>query len=162
VRKIILSLATALTISHSAFAADVNFNSLVCRSYDYYQLGGDRNVTEVAVLRDQSGGYRITVAKIYEILVADQDYRERDRSTEFDLKGLTCTQALAVDAKVVTCATFGIQNYFDLARLDHTLVLSAFSSHPGKVVETTTYEGTFYGDKNAEYHGFDAQDCVLN
>ena len=163
VKRFILGLVSAMVISGSAFGAEVNFNSLVCRSYDYYQLGGDRKVLEVAVSREPQGTYRVTVARAYEILLANQEYRERDRSTEVDLQGFSCTQAsAAIDPKVVTCATPSIVNYFSLARLDRTLTLSAFSSTPGRVVKTTTYEATLYSVKEGEYPGFDPKDCVLN
>jgi len=162
-KKLMLGLISVMTISNSAIGAEATFNSLVCRSYDYYQLAGDRKVLEIDVAKDLHGTYRVTVAKTYEILLANQEYRERDRSTEVDLQGLACTQAAAsVDPKVVTCATPSAWNYFDLARLDRTLTLSAFSVTPGRVVQTTTYEGTIYSDKEGNYPGFSPKDCVLN
>jgi hypothetical protein len=162
-KRFVFGIVSIFLTTGLAGASEVSFNSLVCRSYDYYQLGGDRKVLEIAATRNRLGTYRITVARAYEILLANGDFLERERNTETDLPGLTCTQApLANDPKVVTCATPLIENYLSLARVDRTLVLSAFSMTPGRVVNSTSYEATLFGGKQEDYPAFDPKDCILN
>jgi hypothetical protein len=159
----LLSIALLGLLASTAPAlADAPFPSLTCRSFDYFQLGGDRKVLEIAVRREEAGTYQVTVSRIYETLLPNREYREKERALVEEMPGLTCLQAAGTtDPKVVTCASREIKAYFGLSRLDRTVLASAFSSRPGQVVRSTTFEAAVYGRDPKEYSDFSPEDCVL-
>lgn len=139
---------------------------LLCRSYDYYELAGNRKVVEIAVTREAGGTYDVKLSHIFETLSNGQ-YTESSRTVRMDLTGLTCTQAdPTVDPNVISCSNPGVQSYFGLSRIDETVVMSPFSSKPGNVIKTHRYESTIFGN-GAEQDGFkdglsfDPRDCAL-
>jgi opacity protein-like surface antigen len=153
---VILAMLSATTMSALASAAAPAFQSLTCRSYDYYQMGGDRKTLEVKLEREAAGTYQVQVTRTYDVLQADHSYQVRDRSLEASFGGLTCVQAEAsVDAKVISCKDAGPAfRYFGLSRVDRTVIMSAFSSKPEKVIKTTSYDAAVYGDKVQDFTYF--------
>jgi len=166
-KNLIGMMVSVMAVSGSALAEEAHFNSLICHNYDYYQLGGDRKALEIAVTKDSIGKYTVTVSRTYEVLQENRQYIVRDRVVETDFKGLKCLQAsLPEDPKVVTCAAGSphLDLYFRLARLDRTGISSSFSTDPGRIIKSMSYEAAVYdfGDKQNEYSGFSPDDCVLN
>ncbi len=105
----IASLASALLTACTASATPRSgFNSVTCRSYDYYQAKGGRKVFEISLeeIPYQHGFFAIKVSRIHETLLANSTYQENSRTVEFKADGLTCVQPMAsTDPKVITCAT---------------------------------------------------------
>ena len=150
-------------ISTAAIAKPID---LRCRSYDYYELGGNRKVVEAVVTPEAAGTYDVKLSHIFETLSNGQ-YTETSRSVRIDLPGLTCNQAdPSVDPNVISCSNAGVRSYFGLSRVDETVIMSPFSSKPGNVIKTHRYTGTIFGN-GAEQDGgkdglrFDPRDCEL-
>ena len=139
---------------------------LRCRSFDYFELAGNRRVIEVLLTQEGGGTYEAKVAHVFETLSSGQ-YVESSRSVEMDLPGLTCIQADPnVDLKVISCSNSGVKSYFGISRIDQTVIMSPYSSSPGSVVKTTTYEGTIFSggreeDGTKNELRFDPRDCEL-
>jgi hypothetical protein len=159
---IVKSVLLMLFVALDAYAAPATFNSVVCRSYDYYQLGGDRKVVEIAIGKSADGVYSATASHSYEVLLSDGSFRVRDRTVDADFSGLTCLQGgTGDDPRVVTCATPGVAQYVNLARIERTTVMSAFSSRPGQVVKSFDFEGLTMSHDGTVSPIFQDRDCVL-
>ncbi|MGZ3704492.1 MAG: hypothetical protein ACXVB9_19045 [Bdellovibrionota bacterium] len=142
--------------------AELNLNSLVCRSYDYYQLGGDRKTLEVALTKLANGKFKVVVAHTFDTLQPDHQYLERNRYSDPEMPNLNCVQAPdSVDPKVITCTGDDLNSYFNISRLERTIILSQLSSRPGQVVKTISYEADVYGSRKNEIKELDPENCVL-
>lgn len=154
--------AALFLLTAPAFAHAEGFESLVCRSFDYYQLHGDRKTLEISARRAPNGSHEVTVARLFESLQPDHTFREEAREVVLQLPGLHCLQAAAVDEKVISCISDDRLSYFGLMRLDSTVIASARSSRPGEIIRNTTYTAEVYAEKSVEdYQHFQPGDCGL-
>ncbi len=157
------ALVVLAALSSSPAHAEATFDSLTCRAYDYFELGGDRKTLEILVAKQATGKYKLTVSRTFDVLQPNHDYLERNRYAETEMTNLNCVQAPgSVDPKVITCTGATLKSYFNLSRLERTLIKSELSITPQRIIKTITYEASVYGQQQNEYKDFNAENCVLN
>lgn len=149
-------------------ASAASFNSIVCRKYDHYQLGGDRKVFEVSLQREEGNLYHLQIADLYEVRQSDGSYKIRNRgNAQNPITGMVCTQAgKDIDLKVITCSK-DLEHGFDylsIARMDRTGIMSAMADEPGKIIHYTSYDINLLtaGGRDLNYRQFSSKDCVLD
>lgn len=153
----------SMTLASLPANAEGSLESLICRSHDYYQMGGDRKTLEISLNKQAGGQFNLKISRTFDVLLPNHEYQERNRYTETEMVDLNCVQASgAIDPKVVTCTGATLKSYFNLSRIDRTLIMSELSSKPGKIVQTVTYEAAILGDHPKEFRNFTPAECVLN
>lgn len=155
-----------LTIAFATLAQAHAFDGIVCRKYDYYQLGGDRKVFEVAVEKSIYNYFKLTISNLYEVRQPDGTFKVRDRANaENPIGSMLCTQASEEDPKVITCRADYEDgfDYLSIDRIDRTSVMSAMASEPGKIIHHTSYDIELLkaAGKESEFRHFDTKNCVL-
>jgi hypothetical protein len=154
-----------LSLTFMGLVQAQTFDGIVCRKYDYYQLGGDRKVFEVSITKSVYDLYNLQISNIYEVRQSDGTFKIRDQANAVNpIVGMSCTQALAEDPKVITCRVDKEESfdYLSIARIDRTGIMSAMASEPGKVTHYSSYDIELLAGRNEEiYRQFDLDDCVL-